>query len=109
MEAQIAVQKMQMQMQIDTQLDASRHEQRKEIEMIKASATLGFKTDDQEFKEKLEVLKEDRKDTRLGKQTVDQSKLISQRKGDRGELDAAADAAASVDESVIDSITNNIV
>tara|TARA_R110000822_G_scaffold401_9_gene1807 strand:- start:1586 stop:4048 length:2463 start_codon:yes stop_codon:yes gene_type:complete len=109
MEAQLTMQRMQMQAQLDAQLDAARHQQRKEIEIIKAQATLGFKTDDQEFKEKLEVLKEDRKDTRLGKQTVDQSKLISQRKGDRGELDAAADAAASVDESVIDSITNNIV
>ena len=54
--------------------------------MIKASATLGFKTDDQEFKEKIEVLKEDRKDERVKKQAVEQSKLMSQRKGERGEL-----------------------
>ena len=35
--------------------------------MIKAQATLGFK-EEQEFKEKLEVLKEDRKDERVTKQ-----------------------------------------
>ena len=62
---------------------------RKEIEMIKAQATLGFKTDDQEFKEKLEVLKEDRKDDRVDIQASKQSKLISQRQGQRGELQEA--------------------
>ena len=58
----------------------------KEIETIRAQATLGFKTDDQEFKEKIEVLKEDRKDSRVKKQAAEQSKLMSQRKGQRGEL-----------------------
>jgi hypothetical protein len=33
-----------------------------------------------------EMMKEDRKDERVKKQAVEQSKLISQRKGDRGEL-----------------------
>ena len=54
--------------------------------MIKAQAVLGIKTDDQEFKQKLEVLKEDRKDTRVKKQSAEQSKLISQRDGSRGEI-----------------------
>jgi len=54
--------------------------------MIKAQATLGFRTEEQEFKEKLEVLKEDRKDERVEKQAAKQSKLISQRKDQRGEL-----------------------
>ena len=47
--------------------------------MIKAQATLGFKTDDQEFKQKIEVLKEDRKDDRVVKQADEQRKLISQK------------------------------
>ena len=67
--------------EFEMQLEAMRHEFKKELEMIKAKATLGFKEDDQAFKEKLEVLKEDRKDERIGKQTADQSKLISQRQG----------------------------
>tara|TARA_R100000315_G_C5234740_1_gene146142 strand:+ start:1709 stop:4150 length:2442 start_codon:yes stop_codon:yes gene_type:complete len=86
MEAQIRAQEMQLQAQIDTQIEQMKHEFRKEIEMIKAQAVLGVRSGDQQFKEKLEVLKEDRKDTRVKKQAVEQSKLISQRKGVRGEI-----------------------
>ena len=86
MEAQIETQKMQLKSQLEAQLEEVRHQFRKEIEIIKAQATLGFRTEEQEFKEKLEVLKEDRKDERVERQAVEQSKLISQRKGDREEL-----------------------
>ncbi len=86
MEAQLKAQEMQLKTQLESQLETVKHEFRKEIEMIKAQATLGFKTDDKEFKEKIEVLKEDRKDERIKKQSAEQSKLISQRKGERGEL-----------------------
>ena len=85
-EAQLEMEKMKLKTQMEAQLEQMRHEFRKEIETIKAKATLGFKEDDQAFKEKLEVLKEDRKDDRLGKQTADQSKLISQRQGKREEV-----------------------
>lgn len=84
--AQIDAQKMQLKAQLDGQLAAMQHEFDKEIEIIKAKATLGFKEDDKEFREKLEVLKEDRKDERIPKAAVEQSKLLSQRKGQRGEL-----------------------
>ena len=86
MEAQIESQKMQLKSQLEMQLAQMQHEFNKEIEMIKAQATLGFRTEEQEFKEKLEVLKEDRKDERVEKQAAKQSKLISQRKDQRGEL-----------------------
>ena len=86
MEAQLKAQEMQLKNQLEAQLEEVKHNFRKEIEMIKAQATLGFRTEDQEFKEKLEVLKEDRKDDRVKKQSAEQSKLISQRKGERGEL-----------------------
>ena len=86
MEAQLESQKLQLKSQLEMQLSQMKHEFNKEIEMIKASATLGFRTEEQEFKEKLEVLKEDRKDERVGKQAAKQSKLISQRKDQRGEL-----------------------
>jgi len=86
MEAQLKSQEMQLKNQLEAQLEEVKHNFRKEIEMIKAQATLGFRTEDQEFKEKLEVLKEDRKDERVKKQSTEQSKLISQRKGERGEL-----------------------
>ena len=85
-EAQIEAQKMQLKAQLDAQMAAMRHEFNKEIETIRAKATLGFKETDEEFREKIEVLKEDRKDERVEKQAIEQSKLISQRKGQRTEL-----------------------
>lgn len=81
--------------EFEMQLEAMRHEFKKEIETIKAKATLGFKEDDQAFKEKLEVLKEDRKDDRIGKQTSDQSKLISQRQGKIDEVQEEPNDLAS--------------
>ena len=85
-EAQLKAQEMQLKSQLEAQLEQVKHGFRKEIEMIKAQATLGFKEDDENFKEKLEVLKEDRKDDRVKKQAVEQSKLLSQRQGERSEL-----------------------
>ena len=85
-EAQLKAQHLQLQAQIDAQLEQVKHGFRREIEMIKAQALLGVRSDDQDFKEKLETLKEDRKDERIEKQSVEQSKLISQRQGQRGEL-----------------------
>jgi len=82
MQAQIDAQMLQMKNQFELQRLQMEHQMRKEVELIRAQATLGFRTEDQEFKEKLEVLKEDRKDSRVKKQAVEQSKLISQRKGE---------------------------
>ena len=87
MEAQIEMQKIQAKAQAEIMVAQATHELRKEIETIKIQASLGFKTDDKEFREKLEVLKEDRKDERVKKQAVQQSKLMSQRKDQPGELD----------------------
>ena len=81
MQGQIEVQKMQVKGQIEVQVAAAMHQMRKELEEIKAQATLGFKTDDKEFREKLEVLKEDRKDERVKKQAYEQGQLIAQRQG----------------------------
>ena len=90
-EAQIEMQKIQAKAQAEIEVSKITHEQRKEIEMIRAQATLGFKTDDKEFKEKIEVLKEDRKDDRVKKQAIEQSKLMSQRKDRRGELEPTSE------------------
>ena len=76
MQAQLKAQEMQLNMKLESQLEEVKHQFKKEIEMIKASAVLGIKTDDKEFKEKLEVLKEDRKDDRVKKQAVEQSLQI---------------------------------
>ena len=103
-EAQIESQMLQMKTQMEAQMEQIKHEHRKEIELIRAQATLGFKTDEQEFKEKLEVLKENRKDERVEKQAVEQSKLISQRKGDRGELKKGEKSSDTSD--IIDQLIN---
>jgi len=105
LEAQLEAQKMQMKAQLEMQMETLKHEFRKEVELIRAQATLGFRTEEQEFKEKLEVLKEDRKDERVEKQAIEQSKLISQRQGERSEL---AEGPESEDQEVQD-IVNNII
>jgi hypothetical protein len=47
--------------------------------------------EEMEFKAGLENKKEDRKDKRVKKQAVEQSKMISQRQGNRGELEDEGD------------------
>tara|TARA_R100001443_G_scaffold44432_2_gene57374 strand:- start:17119 stop:19596 length:2478 start_codon:yes stop_codon:yes gene_type:complete len=113
MEAQSEAQMLQLKSQLEAQMEQMKHQHRIEVETLRAQATLGFKTDDQEFKEKLEVLKEDRKDERVEKQAVKQSQLISQRQGVRDELTetltkAGAEPAEAKDQvdQIIDQIIN---
>ena len=80
-EFQMEQQKMQLKTQMEMQLEEVKHQYRREIELIRAQAALGFKTDDQEFKEKIEVFKETKKDDRVKKQAEEQAKLIDKRKG----------------------------
>jgi hypothetical protein len=101
MEAQVEAQKIQLKGQVEVQVAAALHQMRKELEMIRAQASLGFKADDKEFREKIETLKEDRKDARVEKQAVEQSKLISQRQGNRGELEGQQ---AGMNQEVINEI-----
>jgi len=63
-QSQLDQQELQLKSQLEMQMAQMKHEFNKEIETIRAQATLGFKEDDQNFKEKLDVLKEDRKDER---------------------------------------------
>lgn len=71
-EAQLKQQELQLKTQLDMQVLQMRHEFQKEIETIKAQATLGFREDDQNFKEKIEVMKEQNKDVRQDKQLTAQ-------------------------------------
>lgn len=101
MGAQLEAQQLQLKSQLEAQLEQVKHQFRKEIELIKAQATLGFRTEEQEFKEKLEVLKEDRKDDRVKKQSAEQSKLLSQRQGKRGELPESGDSVDNIVNSLL--------
>lgn len=93
MEAQLEAQKIQLKAQAEIQVAQAVHQFKKEIEIIRAQATLGFKEEEKNFKEKLEVLKENRKDDRIEKEAAQQSKLISQRQGKRGEISEVSDTS----------------
>jgi hypothetical protein len=108
MQAQIDAQKMQMKAQLEMQMEQMRHEMTKEIELIRAQAVLGRSVTEKEFKEKIEILKEDRKDERVKKQSAEQSKLISQRKGERGELQEPT-SESSMKEKTPEEIVNEII
>lgn len=86
LESDLDIKKMQVQHQLDMEAMKIQHELSREIEVIRAQAALGGKASDQQLKEKLDTMKEDRKDQRVKDQAVEQSKLISQRDGNRGEL-----------------------
>ena len=68
------------------ELEKLKHEHRREIELIRAQATLGFRTEDQEFREKLETMKEEGKASRVDQQASLTSKLIAQRQGQGGQF-----------------------
>ena len=96
--SQAKAQEYQIKSQLDSQMRSLEHQlemqrlafemqSKKEIEMIRAQAMLGVRSDDKDFKEKLETLKEDRKDESVDIQAAKQSQLISQRKGLRGEIE----------------------
>jgi hypothetical protein len=76
---QVDVQEMQLKYQLEMQLEQLKHQHRREIEMIRAQATLGFKEEEQNFKEKLEVLKETKKDERAEAQAANQEKAMVQK------------------------------
>ena len=96
-EAQLEMQKIQAKTQAEMELEKVKHEHRREIEMIRAQATLGFRTEDQEFREKLETMKEEGKESRVDQQASLTSKLIAQRQGEGGRFD-------SMDENIENSL-----
>ena len=81
MEAQLEAQTLQLKNELEIQLEAVKHQYRREIEMIRAQATLGFREDDQNFREKIEVFKAGKKDERVDKQKDAQKEIIDKRKG----------------------------
>jgi len=86
MEAQLKAQELELKAQLEAQLEEVKHGFRKEIEIIKADAMSNKSESERQFKSQIENTKDDRKDDRVKKQAVEQSKLLSQRNGERGEL-----------------------
>ena len=84
--AQNEAQLEQLKAQLDGQKMTIRHEMEKEIKAMELQMAQMKMQQDQGFREKLEMKKDDRKDSRVAKQAIEQSKLISQRQGKREEL-----------------------
>ena len=83
---QLEMQKKQMEFEMKAQLAQLEHQMKIELEQLKGEYGIAEQQIESRVKNSAETMKEDRKDDRVKKQAVEQSKLISQRKGDRGEL-----------------------
>jgi F0F1-type ATP synthase membrane subunit b/b' len=94
---------------LKVQVEQALHELRKEIEQIKAEAYAYSKDAENSFKKEVENMKEDRKDERVKKQAVEQSKLISQRDGKRGELEEIREQAAEAAQQISTGIISRIL
>ena len=76
----------QLKAQLEAQRMQMRHEMEKELKGMELQMAQMKMQQDQQFRQGLEMKKDDRKDERVAKQAVEQSKLISQRQGKREEL-----------------------
>jgi len=88
---QLDMQKKQMEYQLKSQLAQLEHQMRMELEKMKGEYGVIEQQIESRVTSDREAMKEDRKDGRVKKQAVEQSKLISQRKGYRGELPDESD------------------
>ena len=86
-QAQAKIAEIQAKAQADAQLLQMEYQLKGQIEGTKAQATAMSKQQDMAFRSSLEDKKEKAKDDRVKKQAVEQSKMISQRQGKRGELE----------------------
>ena len=86
MEMQLEMQKIQFEAQVKAQILELEYRLKSELEAVKGSYDIQAANATVNASAGLEQMKEDRKDDRIEKQAVQQSKLISQRKGERPEL-----------------------
>ena len=89
--AQLEAQKIQLESQAKAQLMQLEYQLKIELENVKGQFGIAEQRIESGVKQNLENEKEDRKDDRVKKQAVQQSKLISQRKGERSELEDEGD------------------
>ena len=87
MTSQLEMQKIQMETQAKAQLMEMEYQFKMQLEQVKMQASGMTRQVEVASKRDLDIQKEDRKDERVKKQAVEQSKLISQRQGQRGELE----------------------
>jgi len=85
--AQLEMQKKEFEFQLQAQLSQMEHQMKIELERIKGEYGIAEQQIESRAEAQDEMMKEDRKDQRVKKQAVEQSKLLSQRQGKRGELE----------------------
>jgi len=96
MKAELEMQKIQMESKIKAQLMELEHMYEKEIQAMKAQIVAQQTMAGNQTKAGLDIMKEDRKDSRVQKQAVEQSKLIAQRKDQRPPLSDAPNSIADL-------------
>lgn len=85
--AQLDAQKTQMEAEIKAQLMQLEYQYKMQLEELKGQFGVVEQQIESGVRQEAEQMKEDRKDARLDKQTMAQSKLIEQRKGNRPAMD----------------------
>jgi hypothetical protein len=88
---QLESQKIELETQSKSALLQQEYMLKMELAKVEAQVRGLISDDDKQFRMMLEQAKEQAKDSRVEKQAVEQSKLISQRKGERGELKTGSD------------------
>ena len=84
--SQLEMQKLQMEAEIKMQLLEREYQLKIELAKVESDGRMQVNQEDRQFRMSVEDKREMAKDDRVKKQAVEQSKLISQRKGERGEL-----------------------
>jgi len=84
--SQIDLQRLQFEAQLKSQMLELEYKLKSDLEVVKGQYDVYSAQASLDSSKSVEEMKEDRKDDRVKKQAVEQSKLISQRKGDRGEI-----------------------
>ena len=85
-QAQAKIAEIQAKAQADATLLQLEYQLKGQIEQTKTESAMGMKQADMDFRKELEEGREKAKDDHVKKQAVQQSKLMSQRQGVRGEL-----------------------
>jgi len=91
MQSQAKIAEIQADAQAKAQLLQLEYQLKGQLESAKSTLDMAEKAEERGFRKNLEDMKEDRKDERVKKQAVEQSKMISQRQGQRGELEDDSD------------------
>ena len=98
MTAQLDAQKIQLETEAEIAIAKVKHEMQKEIEQLRIMNRSAEKGADQMARSQIEKQKDDRKDERVKKQAIEQSKLIAQRKGERGTLEEQVGAGFDISQ-----------